>query len=159
MAARRLVAVAVSGAVHLAVGSRLENVELVRAAIDAVLDGFELDDDTARQIDLAMREAVVNAMRHGNGDDPERTVEVDCSVDDGVLTLRVRDEGPGFDPESVPDPLDDENLHRTSGRGLLFMRQCMDTVDYTFRPGEGTMVTMTKAIGPSPRRARPMEEE
>jgi len=91
---------------------------------------------------LALEEAVVNAVRHGNRDDPARRVIVSFLVGPERVLIDVHDEGDGFDPRTVPDPLAAENLERSSGRGLHLMRTYMTWVRFNAR---GNCVTMCKA--------------
>jgi serine/threonine-protein kinase RsbW len=90
---------------------------------------------------LALWEALVNAIDHGNGGDPAKRVRVSYLVMQGVVLAEVEDEGPGFDPAQVPDPRDPENLERFGGRGLLLMRHCMDSVTHN---DLGNRVTLCK---------------
>lgn len=79
---------------------------------------------------LAVEEGLMNAIKHGNQRDTSKFVRVLCLVDDQRTQIEIEDEGTGFDPEAVPDPLADENLDRPSGRGLFLMRQYMSSVEY-----------------------------
>ena len=79
---------------------------------------------------LALEEGLMNAIKHGNQRDTSKFVRVLCLVDDQRTQIEIEDEGTGFDPEAVPDPLADENLDRPSGRGLFLMRQYMSSVEY-----------------------------
>lgn len=79
---------------------------------------------------LALEEGLMNAIKHGNQRDPTKSVRVFCEVDDQCTHIEIEDEGVGFDPSAVPDPLADEGLHKCSGRGLLLMRQYMSRVEY-----------------------------
>jgi serine/threonine-protein kinase RsbW len=90
---------------------------------------------------LALEEAVVNAIRHGNKLDPEKKIFVSYLVEDARITISVEDEGPGFDLDSVPDPTAEENLEADHGRGILLMRVYMDEVVYNEK---GNRVTLTK---------------
>jgi serine/threonine-protein kinase RsbW len=93
-------------------------------------------------IELALREALANAVLHGNREDSEKKVHVLCECDEGSgVSLVVRDEGPGFDPGAVPDPLAPENLGAEHGRGILLMKQFMDEIHFE---GGGTEVHMKK---------------
>jgi serine/threonine-protein kinase RsbW len=93
-------------------------------------------------IELALREALANAVLHGNREDSEKKIHVRCECDDNVgVYLVVRDEGPGFDPAAVPDPLAPENLGAEHGRGILLMKQFMDEIHYE---RGGTEVHMRK---------------
>ena len=134
--------------VHLAIASRFENIELVQIAVEASLGQLNLGEDTSHWIGIAVREAVANAIKHGNREDPDKTVEVDFGLEGDEVVVRVADQGEGFDPDTLPDPLSKENLLRPNGRGIFFMRQFMDGIDYTFRPEGGTIVTLRKKLAP-----------
>ena len=79
---------------------------------------------------LALEEAIVNAIKHGNGMDPSKEVRINCSFDDDRVTIVIEDEGPGFDVTSVPDPTSEENLDKPGGRGIMLMRSFMSRVEY-----------------------------
>ncbi|HED52983.1 MAG TPA: ATP-binding protein [Phycisphaerales bacterium] len=90
---------------------------------------------------LALEEAIVNAFKHGHSDlKSDVPVRVDYEVLPDRITIAVTDQGPGFDPNSVPDPTTEENLTKTSGRGLLLMRAYMTTVTHNPRGNTITMV-------------------
>src|SRR4030095_5575818 len=95
-------------------------------------------EERAFGIVMAVREAVTNAMVHGNQEDETKSVEVIFNCQDNVLEIEVRDQGEGFDPTGVPDPTDPANLLKTSGRGIFLMRSFMDEVEWVARPGGGT---------------------
>ncbi|MGH9746550.1 MAG: ATP-binding protein [Candidatus Acidiferrales bacterium] len=100
------------------------------------------DPGTEFPIELALREALANAVIHGNREDTQKKVHVrcECSQESGVF-LVVRDEGTGFNPGEVPDPLAPENLAAEHGRGILLMKQFMDDIHYE---RGGTEVHMRK---------------
>lgn len=135
--------------VHLAISSRAENVELVQIAVEASLGQLSLTEDDSHWIGIAVREAVANAIKHGNQEDPAKRVEIDFGLEGDEVVVRVADEGEGFDPGALPDPLSPENLLRPNGRGIFFMRRFMDDISYAFRPGGGTIVTLRKKISPT----------
>lgn len=89
---------------------------------------------------LALEEAAVNAFRHGNRGDPGKSVQLRWLVTATEVVLEVEDEGPGFDPEAVPDPLAEENLDRPGGRGLLLMRAYMTWVSFNRQGNRVTLV-------------------
>jgi serine/threonine-protein kinase RsbW len=100
-------------------------------------------------VELALREALNNAVVHGNGTDAHKLVHVRCRCESGKgVSLIVSDQGQGFDPNALPDPLVAENLETECGRGILLMKQSMDEVSFK---GHGTEVHMRKA---SPRQQR-----
>jgi serine/threonine-protein kinase RsbW len=133
---------------HLAIGSRFENIELVQVVLKDRLRQLGMDEDTQDWVDLAVREALANAIKHGNAQNPDKQVHVDLDVEDDEVVIRVEDEGAGFDPEQVGDPLDPANIRRTNGRGILFMKKFMDRIHYGSGPGGGTLVTLRKRVGP-----------
>ena len=133
--------------VHLAMGSSYENIELVQIVVAESLARLELDEGDSGGIALAVREAVANAIKHGNRADPEKRVEVEVEVGDGEVAIRVTDQGSGFDPSQVRDPREPENLLRPNGRGLFFMQSFMDEIDYKFLAEGGTCVTLRKRLG------------
>ena len=131
---------------HLALGSRFENIELVQVVLDESLRRLACDDDTRYWVGIAVREAVANAIKHGNHQDPSKKVEIDLRVEGEDLVVSVLDEGNGFDPGRVADPLKPENLLKPDGRGIFYMGKFMDGVEYRFRDGGGTEVTLRKRI-------------
>jgi len=92
-------------------------------------------------VHLAVEEAFINAVRHGNRMDPQKSTRIEYSVDSRKISVSLTDEGEGFDPEAVPDPRNGENLLKTSGRGLLLISSYMDEVRFNDR---GNRVQMTK---------------
>jgi len=92
-------------------------------------------------IQLAIEEAMINAVEHGNQHNPLKTVTVEYSIEPGNFEITITDEGCGFRPELVPDPREDENIHNVTGRGLVLMQACMDSVEYNER---GNCVRMIK---------------
>ncbi len=98
------------------------------------------DEDQLFAVRLALEEALVNAMKHGNGFDPSRSVYVRYRASPKRVEIRVADEGTGFDPAGVPDPTSDENIERPCGRGIMLMRCYMDEVTFSGRGNEVLMV-------------------
>lgn len=145
--------------VHLEIGSRLENVELVQIAVQAALQQLEVADEDCHKIGTAVREAVANAIEHGNALDPDKPVEVDFGREGRQIVIRIRDCGSGFDPNRVPDPLEPENLMRADGRGILIMKQFMDRIEYSFHPDRGTEITLWKRVSALREASDPPEEE
>ena len=95
---------------------------------------------------LAYEEAIVNAIRHGNKCDPDKTVRVEMSCDDERVTIRITDQGPGFDPKKIPDPRQDDLLEVPGGRGVLLISEVMSEVSYN---DLGNQITMVKHKGDS----------
>jgi serine/threonine-protein kinase RsbW len=129
---------------ELSLPSRIETVATAAAAVAEFVGRSGVSDDAAFGIDMAVREAVTNAVLHGNRQDENKTVELVLKSSPDAVEISVHDQGPGFNPESVPDPTASENLLKTSGRGIFFMRTFMDEVDWLIRPEGGTTVRMLK---------------
>lgn len=113
----------------------------VQDDIEAVLHAAGYGDQDVFYIKLAMEEALVNAIKHGNQLDPSKKVCVSYTVTSERFDCRIVDEGPGFDPGEVPDPTLPENLDRPCGRGLFLIRRFMTDVTYH---GKGNVVTMCR---------------
>lgn len=131
---------------HLSIGSRFENIELVQVVLKNALVRLGVDEDKRHWIDIAVREAVANAIKHGNAQDPEKKVQVDLAIEGEDLVIRVQDEGTGFDPAQIHDPLAPENILRPNGRGIFYMKSFMDEINYGSAPGGGTLVTLRKRL-------------
>lgn len=84
-------------------------------------------------VKLALEEALVNAIRHGNKQDPSKEVRIEATVSDESVVIVIRDQGPGFDRAAVPDPTAEENLEKCSGRGILLIEAYMDEAEWTDR--------------------------
>ncbi|MEA2174295.1 MAG: serine/threonine-protein kinase RsbW [Blastocatellia bacterium] len=131
---------------ELELPSRIDAVAQAAEAAASVAGGLGLNDEAAFGVDMAVREAVTNAVLHGNRLDEAKTVIVTLQGSPEAFVVTVRDRGEGFDPDSVPDPTAAQNLLKTSGRGILFMRAFMDEVEWTRHPDGGTVVRMTKKL-------------
>jgi len=131
---------------HLDLGSRFENIELVQVVLKDALDQLGVEEDARHWIDVAVREAVANAIKHGNEQNPDKQVHVDLQLEGNELIIRIEDEGVGFDPSTVQDPLAPENILRPNGRGIFYMKSFMDDIQYGLRPEGGTVVTMRKRL-------------
>ncbi|HEX7956097.1 MAG TPA: ATP-binding protein, partial [Pyrinomonadaceae bacterium] len=111
--------------VELKLPSRIEAIEEAAGAVVDAARRFGCAEDALFGIDLAVREAVTNAVLHGNRQDASLPVEVGVAGTDAGLVVTVRDRGAGFDPSHLPDPTAEENILKASGRGILFMRTFM----------------------------------
>jgi serine/threonine-protein kinase RsbW len=129
---------------ELELPSRVEAVAEAAEIASRFARQSEMGDDAAFGIDMAVREAVTNAVLHGNRQDETKMVGVAFATTPAGLEITVRDRGEGFNPESVPDPTDPQNLLKSSGRGIFLMRTFMDTVEWSRHPEGGTVVRMTK---------------
>ncbi len=130
--------------IELTIESKYEFVELVGSVTKNVTDMLGFDEESANWIELAIRECVINAIKHGNRVENEKHVDIKFTLDSSTLTVYVRDRGVGFDPLLIPDPLDPENLLNPNGRGIFYMKTFMDEVDFSHHPEGGTVVRMVK---------------
>ena len=138
--------------VRLEFTSTFEMLDFVQVVSDHVSRGIGMDEDAAHWISVAIRESVINAIKHGNRNDSSKHVFIEFeTVTTGVpeLTIRVRDQGEGFDPETVADPLAPENLLKSSGRGIFLIRNFMDDVRLQRAPEGGMEIRMIKRVQPS----------
>jgi serine/threonine-protein kinase RsbW len=113
-------------------------VKLIAIAAD---HGFSEDDTFG--IHMALEEAMVNAVKHGNQGDPSKKVTVEYLVNSEVFDVTITDQGSGFSPDQVPDPRDEDNLHKMSGRGVFLIRTYMDVVEYNQK---GNQIHMSKRV-------------
>ena len=138
------------GTVKLQLHSNFDMLDFVQLVSDRMAHLGGLDDDAVHWIGVAVRESVINAMKHGNREDAQKLVTVEFTfsptAEPSELIVRVLDQGEGFDPEEIADPLAPENLLKASGRGIFFMRSFMD--DVTLRRGDegGMEVRMVKKL-------------
>ncbi len=126
--------------------SRIEAVSEAATAVSEFLRRLGIDEGIAFGVDMAVREAVTNAVLHGNKLDEAKVVDLKLSNSLEAFEIIVHDQGRGFDPREIPDPTKEENLLKTSGRGIFFMRNFMDTVDWSADPKGGTTVRMMKKL-------------
>jgi len=129
---------------EMALDSSLESVDEVEEAVLREARQMGFDEDELHNIGIAVREGMVNAVVHGNRYNARKKVHVKVSRDPERLEIVIGDEGEGFDPANVPDPLANENLLRFSGRGVMLMRAFMDEFTVCLREPKGTEVRMVK---------------
>lgn len=127
--------------------STMESVGAVEAAADKIAAEAGLDEDERFHVTMAVREAVVNAVLHGNEYDPDRKISVGLENTGKSLVFTIADQGQGFVPEDVPDPLAPENLLRGTGRGIFLIRSLMDEVHFR-QLHPGTELTLVKHLAP-----------
>ena len=124
--------------------SRLESVDEAATIADEFAKGRGFGDEVTFAVDLAIRESVANAVKHGNKFDESKKVGITLSDTSNGLEIVVRDQGSGFSVEDIPDPTDPENLLKANGRGILFMRTFMDEVEWSNAENGGLAVKMLK---------------
>ncbi len=136
--------------VKLRIASRREFLDSVHNLSEHLIEevGFAADD--RYWMVTAVREAVTNAVIHGNKEKPGTQVEVWFELGKDSIRVTVADQGDGFDPESLPDPVSKEHLLDSSGRGIFLMHQLMDEVTYTFPKGGGTTISMMRRLREEP---------
>lgn len=134
--------------VELTITSQLEFIDLVTTLTDNISSMIGFDEDACYWVNMAVRESVANAVEHGNKYDPQKSVDIRFTVGPDELKVTVRDYGEGFDPSELPDPLDPQNLLNPAGRGILYMRTFMDSVEWQRHPEGGMLVSMSKRRTP-----------
>ena len=132
--------------IEITISSRFENIELVQVIAEHICETAGLDDDGSHWVGMAVREGVANAIKHGNKLDVKKRVFASFEVKNTDLAIRITDEGEGFDPTGVADPLNPQNLMKTSGRGIFYMKTFMDQIDFTFSEAGGTQLVMKKNL-------------
>ena len=127
--------------------------DFVQVVSDHVARSVGLDEDSLHWVSVAIRESVINAIKHGNQNDASKRVfvEFETATIDSVpeLSIRVRDQGEGFDPETVANPLAPENLLKSSGRGIFLIRNFMDDMQLQRAPQGGMEMRMLKRVQPA----------
>jgi serine/threonine-protein kinase RsbW len=139
-----------SHTVRLEFGSAFDMLDFVQVVSDYIGRMAGLDDDSLHWVSVAVRECVVNAIKHGNQNDESKRVVVEFSPvpphDPEELVIRVEDEGEGFDPEEIADPLAPENILKSSGRGIFLIRSFMDDVQLQRGKHRGMEIRMVKKV-------------
>jgi len=102
----------------------------VQERIIQLLEDLRYDERDVFGVRLAIEEALVNAIKHGNRMDPAKTVRITCQIAAHKVRIEIEDQGQGFQPEEVPDPTSDENLERPCGRGIMLMRAFMSSIAF-----------------------------
>jgi serine/threonine-protein kinase RsbW len=128
----------------LVLPSKLESIDEAVLTATNFANDIGFGEDAAFPIDLAMREVVANAIKHGNKFDETKNVEITLEENNEGFEITVRDFGEGFAVENVPDPTNPENLLKSNGRGILFMNNFMDKVEWFQADNGGTIVKMLK---------------
>ena len=114
--------------------------------VEKKLSGANLDASIITDIAISVSELVNNAIIHGNGSDAAKQVEIHLFLTDSELKITVQDQGAGFNPDCLPDPIDDKNLLREVGRGLFIVRNFVDDVNVQTAASGGTCVEIVKKL-------------
>ena len=129
---------------ELKLPSRIEAIDEAATSIARLCSHSGMSEEATFGVDMAVREAIANAIIHGNQLDESKLVEVIVTSSPDSLEIKVHDQGAGFNPEAVADPTAEENLLKSSGRGIFFVRNFMDEVYWLTPPEGGTTVRMIK---------------
>jgi serine/threonine-protein kinase RsbW len=136
------------GRMSFSLSSTMDSVGEVEAAADKLAEEAGLDEDERFRLTMAVREAAVNAVLHGNEYDPAKQIAVSFENTGAALVITIADQGRGLDPDTIPDPLAPENLLRGTGRGIFLIRSFMDEVHFRhLHPG--TELTLVKHLAPA----------
>jgi len=141
------------GHVRLQIPSVFDMLDLVQVLSDRMGEMAAFDEDAIHWIGVAVRESVINAIKHGNREHPAKQVFIEFAFtpvnQPTELVVKVTDQGEGFEPEEVANPLAPENILKSSGRGIFFMRSFMDDVQLSRGPAGGMEVRMVKKLAAS----------
>jgi serine/threonine-protein kinase RsbW len=136
--------------VRLEFCSAFDMLDFVQVVSDHLCRRVGFDEDSMHWVSVAIRECVINAIKHGNQNDQRKLVRVEfissSDPETGGLTVAVRDEGEGFEPEEIADPLAPENMLKSSGRGIFLIRNFMDDIQLRRIPEGGMEVRMVKKL-------------
>ncbi len=130
--------------IELTLPSRIEAIDKAATAVAELVLRSGIGEEAAFGIDMAVREALANAVIHGNKRDEAKLIEITVKSSHDSFEVSVHDQGPGFNPDTISDPTKEENILKSSGRGIFFMRNFFDEVDWSSSPEGGTTVRMIK---------------
>lgn len=137
-----------TGRLSFKLASTMDSVAEIEAAAERLTQAAGMDEDEGFRVAMAVREAAVNAVLHGNGYDPNKFVTASFENTGKSLVVTIADEGEGLDPEKLPDPLAPENLLRGTGRGIFLIRSFLDEVHFR-QLHPGTELTLVKHLTPA----------
>jgi serine/threonine-protein kinase RsbW len=124
----------------------IESVDLAEGIATRVAESAGFSEEDVHKLSMAVREGAINAFTYGNSQDPRKKITLVVEIQPEKLVFHIMDEGPGFEISEIPDPLAEENLLRTSGRGLFLMRAFTDEFSIQRAPGGGTDLVMAKML-------------
>ena len=137
--------------IEVTLETRLDSVDMAEDIAVRVAEAAGFDEDNRYRIGMAVREAMINAVEYGNKRSELKKVHFGLDLEADRMVIHIRDEGPGFKLEDVPDPLAEENLLKTSGRGIFLMRAFMDEFDVRQPAKGGAELVMSKRLPPARR--------
>lgn len=129
---------------QISIPSSLDYLKDVDDFVEKKLKKCGLSESDLADVAISVTEAVTNAVIHGNKNDLQKRVTIILEIKKPDITVWVKDQGNGFDPGSVPSPVENNNVLKKVGRGIFILKSLMDEVDFTIEPGEGTVVKFTK---------------
>jgi serine/threonine-protein kinase RsbW len=124
----------------------MEELAAVQQLVERAAKAFALDEEIAHWIELTVSESTINAILHGNQEDPRKDVYLSIGLAGRTIEVVVEDQGSGFDLSDIPDPTDAANLMKPGGRGILIIRSFMDKVELTRKEGGGCRLRMVKHL-------------
>lgn len=127
----------------------------VYGQIEPGLKAFRFSDEDIFAVHLAVEEAFINAVRHGNKMEPSKAVKIDYAIEPNKIEICMTDEGEGFEPDVIPDPRYGDNLYKPAGRGMLLIRSFMDVVEYSKKGNSLRMIRYREKTNPLKTAARP----
>jgi len=136
--------------VELTLESVVESVDLAESVVKRIAEAAGFSEEDAHKIGMSVREGVINAYHYGSRHDPRKKIFLTVELEPNRIVVRLLDQGEGFEISEIPDPLAEENLLRTSGRGIFLMRAFMDEFAVQRGPHGGAEVVMSKRL-PAPR--------
>jgi serine/threonine-protein kinase RsbW len=131
------------GEQRITFASKAENISIVEKLVNDICAAYHVSEDYYGNILVALTEAANNAIYHGNKSDESKQVEIEFSSSEDTLTFTIRDQGPGFNPDILPDPTNPENIEKPNGRGVFLMRHLADSVTFE---NEGRSVSLSFAL-------------
>ena len=125
---------------QLSFPSKAENLNQVEVLINTLCKKFEVSEDYYGNILIALTEAVNNAIHHGNKSNPNKEVNILFAAEGPILKFTIKDDGPGFDFDNLPDPTDPQNIEKPHGRGVFLMKNLADEIEFS---DDGATVIMS----------------
>src|SRR6201998_3570990 len=139
-----------SNRIEVVMETLLDSVALAEGITERVARAAGFNDDDCLKIGMSVRKGVINAFRYGNEEQRHKKIRLNFEFTDGKFVVHIVDQGRGFDLRQVPDPLAEENLLKTSGRGIFLMRTFMDEFDVRRSAYGGAELVMSKKLACSP---------
>jgi serine/threonine-protein kinase RsbW len=130
----------------ISIPSSLDFIAAVDEFVEEWLRARSVPEDTIADMAIAVTELVNNAVKHGNRRNEQKKVTIHLRLGNDRAQATISDEGDGFDPRAIPNPVAEENLMKEVGRGIFIARSLMDDVQFDFPAGAGTRVTITKKL-------------